>query len=365
MYGKPFLLNLPKLKLLIESSSVDAYLPNASRRAQSLLKYSSSEFLEFTRTRHQVANNELKEIVEFEKEYENGSLRGIKIVRTESEKHCGFRYKKNQIEEIGKIVFNKQRLDDDELNLTELVFIQVSLRWHDELNLLITNDNRLLKNRLWFEGHFPGGDLNIVTLEEAAEIVDLYFKSQGKYYLSTNYTANKGFWYWLSLRLKVPFFNVGDPIIDALAKRFHFALISVDEMGFQYYSGVNNDTMDFAIYHFNYLILLISGIFDSLAIRTHKQYKLAFNGSDNPCRISLQNDLGKLFLRALREKNSALRNHVNEYVNFIKVIYLLRDTILHREGLETPKFESRNADQPWQANLIEVPKETAEWLRLC
>jgi hypothetical protein len=141
--------------------------------------------------------------------------------------------------------------------------------------------------------------------------------------------------------------------------------MSVDEIGGQYYSGVNNDTRDNSIYHFNYFISLVSGIFDSLAIRTKNQYGLVFKGSENPCRTSLQNSLGKEFLKALRERNAPLRKHINDYVHFIKVIYLLRDTILHREGLGDVVFEHRDADGNWRANFIKVPTETATLLKQC
>ena len=183
----------------------------------------------------------------------------------------------------------------------------------------------------------------------------MFLKSKGKFRIACRYSVNKGFWYWLSFRLKVPFFNVGDQILDALSQRFVFSLMSVDEMGFQFYSGVNNDTMDGILYHFNYLISLVSGIFDNLAIRTFNQYHLTFEGSNIPSRISLKNDLGRHFLRALREKNQALRNHINQHVHFIKAIYLIRDTILHREGLKHACFEHRGKEGPWKANFIEVP----------
>jgi hypothetical protein len=317
------------------------------------------------RTPHDVKNEELEKISPFKKQYVDGVLRTIEISRSGSSSSVAFRYLKSQVEEIGKVVFKKPSLTDEELYLTELVFIHASIRWQDELNLLVTNNQKLLENRLWFEGHFPGGELNIMTLEEAAEIVDLYVKIRGLYSLSPNYSTNKGYWYWLSFRTKVPFYNVGDPILDALSQRFVFCLMSVDEMGFQFYSGVNNDTMDSTIYHFNYYISLVSGIFDNLAIRTFNQYTLAFKDSSNPSRISLQNELGKEFLKALREKNAALRQHIQDHAHLVKAIYILRDTILHREGLEHSSFENRGENGPWKANFIKVPVEIVDCLKQC
>jgi hypothetical protein len=364
MYGKPFLLR-PILKILVDSCSVDTSFSSLSKRAQSLFKYKDSEFLEFTRTPSPVNQVEIRDIVQFEKEYVSGALRGINIIRKNMKQETAFPYTSSQIEEITKAVFKKPNPDSGDIALTELVFIQAALRWVDELNLLITTERRLLDNRLWFEGHFPSGHLNIMTPEEAVEIVDLYFKNKGKFHLAPRWFANKGLWYWLSFRKKIPYFNVGDQILGALSQRFVFLLMSVDEMGYQYYSGVNNDTMDNTIYHFNYFISLVSGIFDNLAIRTKDQYNLVFKGSDNPCRTSLNNDLGREFLRALRDKNALLRKHINDHVHFIKTIYLLRDVVLHREGLQATSFENMSIDEPWRANFIRVPAETATLLKQC
>jgi hypothetical protein len=79
----------------------------------------------------------------------------------------------------------------------------------------------------------------------------------------------------------------------------------------------------------------------------------------------LNNDLGREFLRALRDKNALLRKHINDHVHFIKTIYLLRDVVLHREGLQATSFENMSIDEPWRANFIRVPAETATLLKQC
>lgn len=366
MLSRPFVLQKSKLHILIDSLSIDNALSDLTRRAQALLRYNDSGLLELTRTSENVQNGDLQHIVQLQKNYaEDGSLHSMQIVREKSKSDCYFGYKPEQISEIGKSIYNKTSLDGEELNSIELVFIHASLNGHDGLNILVTGNEVLLKNRLWFECHFPGGTLNIMTLDEAAEIADLFMKNRGEHSASCNYRLNKGYWYWLSFRTKVPFYNVGNFLLDALSQRFTFLLMSVDEIGFQYFSGVNNDTMDNAVYHFNYFISLVSGIFDSLAIYTFNQYKLVFRGSDNPSRISLCNDTGKEFLKAVRQKNQTLRDHIHDHVHFIKSIYLLRDTILHREGLQKTAFEHRGKDEHWQANFVIVPNELVYCLKQC
>jgi len=355
-----------KLCILIDSISIDRMLSGSSRREQALFRYANSDDLDFVRTPETVGNSLIRQIVQFRKEYTGDrSLHSIKIVKEKSSSDTYFGYKTEQIDDVGRLIYDKTELNAEERNSVELIFIHAALSRNDGLNLLVTSNETLLKNRLWFECHFPGGTLNIMTLNEAVEIADLFLKIRGRYSASCNHLLNKGYWYWLSFRTKVPFYNVGDPILGALAQRFVFLLMSVDEVGFQYFSGVNNDTMDNSIYHFNYFISLTSGIFDSLAIRTYNQYKLVFKDSNNPSRISLCNDTGKQFLKALREKHQALRDHIHDYVGLIKVIYLLRDTVLHREGLGQVCFESRSKDANWQANFIRVPNELVYYLRQC
>ena len=110
-------------------------------------------------------------------------------------------------------------------------------------------------------------------------------------------------------------------MMDGFSQRLCFLLMCIDEMGFQYYSGVNNITLDNMTYHFNYFILLMTGIFDSLALQTTDKYSLTFKDSNNPSRISLNCKNGKDFLRALREKNLPLREHIQNNNDLIQAPY--------------------------------------------
>jgi hypothetical protein len=185
----------------------------------------------------------------------------------------------NHIHATTRKVYDKDSINQEELDKILTVFIQAVFNSSEKSNIYITNDKLLLKNRLWFESHSPNCPsatcpLNIMSVEEAALFIDLFFKKNEKYFASSRYALNKGLWYWFSMRLKLAHYNVGtptlgDPMIDALADRFYYALMALDEMGIQYFLGSNNDTMDDTLYHFNYLITLITGIFDNLALKTN------------------------------------------------------------------------------------------------
>ncbi len=347
-----------KLRILIDSRSFDALLSKGDQCSERLLRYSTSEPFKFMRSPFEAHHDGLKRVPIFTREYNNeGNLCGIGTTNY----RYYFGYRAEDIEDTGKTIFHKKSLNSDQEEAVTLSFIQAVLNQEGDMDILITNNETLLKKRSWLESHFPGKPLNIATAEEGKEIMDLFSKYRNKYYISGNYLCNKGFWYWLSFRSKIPNFHVGDPFLNAFSNRFVYLLMSADEMGFQYYSGVNNDTMDNTIYHFNYFLSLVTGIFDSLAIRTKNQYNLEFEGNCMPQRTSLNSKTGKEFLRAIREKNSNLRNHITRYVHFIKLVYQLRHLVIHKEMLEKIGFRSGD----WKMNSCKIDQGTANLIHLC
>lgn len=209
---------------------------------------------------------------------------------------------------------------------------------------------------------------NIVTVDEAMEILDFFAKRHSKYYIATGVTTNKGLWYWISLRAKLPHFNVSlndSSMVNALPTRFRYLLMSIDEIGMQYYSGTDNDTLENTMYHFNYFITLVTGIFDSLALETRDRYQITFKGDNNPSRISLSNKAGTDFLKEVKIKNPGLREHINKYVNFIKVIYEMRELVIHREGLRKLALSCNNINENWQANVVAITNEMADTISKC
>lgn len=357
MYPEPFMKKEKRLKILIDSSSVDCFLPNADRRSKALLKYRNNQLIDIVRTPETVVDSDLQKIVAFEKIYdENESLKVIKIKggRSILSQHA-FSYHKETMEAIGKNAYNKDQLNADEWENIELVFIQARLN-----RILVTSNDFLLKT------NFPVKS-NIVTPYKAAEIVDLFLKYHNNYPISHFMNANKGYWYLLSFRTKIPFLHFDvtidsfeeKSILDTLAHRFKFLLMSIDKMGLQFYFCAGNDARDELIYHFNYFISLVTGIFDSLALQTCKKYTLKFKHKN---QISLHNKTGKDFLKKIKEHNPELRKHIHDYVYFIQAIYILRERILHREMLRETGFENRSGG--WKGNFILIPKELTDILRL-
>ena len=364
MDSRNLLTNIEKVKVLLDTNSFNLWITEANRLARAILGHYDSDVINFVRTPRMTTSEELQRVPEYGFELDaNAWIRGLSITRTDSAQSIHFGYRKEDILEIAKVIFAKADITDQEFERILLVFVQATLSMvnREPANIFITGDSLLLTKRLWFESHFPGGILNIMSLEEATVFLDLFLKKKGKYLMSAHFSLNKGYWYLLSMRLKLPHYNVGDLMIDALSQRFEFVLMALDEIGIQFYSGTNNDTMDNALYHFNYLITLTTGIFDNLALKTNSELGINFADLRKVC---INNNGGREFLREIRSRNQTLRDHISNYMTFINLVYELRELIVHREGLAHIAFENRG-DNHWRANLITINEHVRERLRTC
>lgn len=359
------------IKLLFDSKSIEKRIPKLSQRAISLLKYQDAKPLVYLRTEYPAKNALLKKIPEIRLlRQENGH----RYVETPDKGKYGLRrYADLDAQWLGKEILKTETLTKEDLETIDLVFIEDAFNQFEDSSLLVTENNVLLSHRGDFQRKLSSTPLNIVTMEEAAEFIDLSFKYNSQYVISAHCTTSKDMWYWYSFRLKVPHYNVdfskknkttmmemlNNSMMDGFSQRMCFLLTSIDEMGFQHYSGVNNVTQGCMLYHFNYFISLMTGIYDSLALQTMDKYKLTFKGSNNPSRISLNPVNGKEFLKALKAKDLPLRQHIQTNCDLIKAPYFLRESIIHREGLRAIKFD----DNGWKANLISVPQKFVDCLK--
>lgn len=143
-------------------------------------------------------------------------------------------------------------------------------------------------------------------------------------------------------------------------------LRAVDEIGFQYYLGANNDILEAMVYHLNYFIILITGIFDSLAklsaIYHNLEIGVAFVKEKNMNKITLRKKMGGDFLRQLRDQNADLSDFIAREQCFIELIYILRDRIVHRERLPQTTFDYHDGAGSWKASFVEIPEKTLEYI---
>lgn len=371
------------LEIFIDSNSFEKFLSEKNKDVERVLRYSKLDLFKFIRSPLDTNFKELGMIPGFKKIHDEN--RNITDIQIKTDNICStilYDYEPSFVEYLARKIYNKSDPNPFELNSVESILVFDTLksrRNSPNPHIFVTNNEKILNKRLILESSNllnsnRRNSIYIVNVEESKEIMDLFLKYRNKYILYANpitkssMTVNKGQWYSYSFRSKVPNFHVGvdkEPFLDAFSSRFVYLLRSLDEIGIQYYSGANNDTLDDTMYHFNYFISLITGIFDALALTTKNKYNLTFRRDDIPSKTSLHNKAGEDFLKALRDQNKDLRKLINQNVDFIKLIYELRELVIHRKMLEKTllKVHYKNSKSfriinknGWKMNCIKIDK---------
>jgi len=377
--SRPLLNKLKNVGLLIDTKSFEESLNADNRLALALLTYCQMNCITCIRSPFPSSHASLNDISQYTLTIPDKQVSPINppgeivyVVKHGYQEHrCAqaFTYPTEHIELHAISIFKKATIDSNEFDSILLVCILATLngissynKKRDGIFFLITQNESLLRNRLRIESNFCSIQLNIMNIEEASLFLDLFFKKNGLYLARGNYRFNKGLWYEYSLRSKIPHLSSGEPIIAALTNRMQFALMAIDEIGIQYYQGADNDTQDGMIYHFNYLISLITGIFDNLAIKTN-----IFLGINlkNHSRISLSSSNGKDFLHEIDDKDPVLRKLIHDNVHLITLIYQFRELVIHREGLHSLHFHCNSKQGQWHANFIKITKKELNEIHLC
>jgi len=229
---RPILKDAKKIEIHLDSRTFEDMLEQGDRVAFAILRHCDSDCLEFVRSPLETGHDELRKVVEYQLlTDDNSNINGIRVDGEKTKIIMGFGYRMDDIRLIAKEIFCKDEINKEELDTITTVFIQAVFNRTRGSNIYITDNKILLKKRLWFESHFPGVPLNIMSIGEASILLDLFFKKEGNYYATCRYSLNKGYWYLLSMRLKVPRLNFGDAMINALATRLTYALMALDEIG--------------------------------------------------------------------------------------------------------------------------------------
>jgi len=342
MDSRPLLKDAARILVLIDSKAFDDLLTKQNRLAMAILRHRDSKELTFVRSPFETRHEELKTVTEYTLLEKSGTPL-VRIGQTES-----VFYALEEIREIARKTYGRLRVTEDELDRIRTVHVQDVLNRSNEPNIYITDDRVLSRHT------------GVMSLEGASMFLDLLFKSKGKYYASSGYTLDKRYWYLLSMRLKLPHYNEGDRWIDALAFRFCHCLMALDEIGIAFFSGSGVDTI---LYHFSYLIMLMTGIFDNLALKTNTCLKDPFK---NLVRVCLSKPSGEKFLKKVRCEKPVIRRHITRYMNFIQLIYTFRETVVHREALKKLiSFHYRDGVSKWKVYLIPISGKQKDYIRAC
>lgn len=160
-------------------------------------------------------------------------------------------------------------------------------------DILVTLSPELLANR----GNRWINEVNPLTPIEAIKLIGLFLRCKDNYTIKVFGNAgtqalDKGSFYWVAARNLLPamwkYFSAcvevsknTQPWIYSLTdtggsilSRCTRALEARDYIGMQFYVAQNNQTRDNMMYHFDYLTLLLSGVFDAQALVAREVYSV-------------------------------------------------------------------------------------------
>jgi len=230
-----------KLSVHIDTKCFDVLLNGANAKAQNLLEFSSSEFkiseyFEFIRTPGETSFDILSNILPYELGIgRDGKKSVIWIKKSEDDLDTSCTH------------FGYTLTPETEYRLEALVW--KSLNQNNPCSVFITDNKRILGERRQLEVDHVGQAFNIVTFDEGCEIIDLFLKNHKVYRITRIVSLAKGLWYQKSHESKIKRLYLGEPVQNAMVKRFTYLLMSLDKIGIQYYSGVDEDTLENTLYY--------------------------------------------------------------------------------------------------------------------
>jgi hypothetical protein len=346
------------LRILLDSDSLK------SESAKGLINYPDNDIFEFVSlgySKHHVMAQLL-----FNDKSETNRIVIDKSNRASVYKeNTLFGYKISDIKEIAKSTDIKY----DDLLLVYILktFLNVS---KGKKIILVTERKKLFNRLYWKKSGFPELPVySILKPDEAKIFIDLYCKNSNKFIIAPSCYVNKGLWYLYSLKTKVPNYQKiwsviifgGHDIplrvdleenVDSLGDRIIDMLVAIDEIGANYYSGVDNDIKDAIIYHFNYFITLFTGVFDSLAWISKYRYQIKFDLIE---RMGLRINKQKEFLKLLFKTNYKIKNFLGKNSSLINLMYSPRNLVIHRKRLKG--LHVNNVDDNYDLNIIRIPED--------
>jgi len=353
---------MKKMRVLLDSDSLK------SDSAERLLHYNDNELFEFV----SLGNSEKHTVAGLNLETEN-SVTNISIDKSTDYLHgykssTWFGYNTLDIQAVAKHLDIKY----GDLILV-YIFKALTETGKDQKTILVTERKKLLNPLHWKKESFPSvPPHSILSPDEAIIFVDLHCKKYNEFFTAPNFTANKGLWYLYSMKTKLTAYQPAwstvvfdkeiTPDKDNLLKmtaslgdRITDMLIAIDEIGTSYYTNVNNDTQSEIIYHFNYWIMLFTGVLDSLAWISKYRYQIEFKQFE---RIGLRTSRQKDFTKLLFEQNPKLKDFLSKNSSVIKLMYDPRDLVIHRARLSGLRFDNQNEN--FYLNMVRIPESFFE-----
>jgi hypothetical protein len=322
-----------RLQVYLDTSSLDKFLTNTGNNLTKILSADQSLFLSH-RSNISTTSQELKKVHPINVLKERSHLEYIEQIN-------GNIFRRKLTNEQKEFVFLMTLFAATHPNFNRRFFEDSVFVSEDPL--ILENMIRIGESRLSLRDFFPG--VRLVNFSNALRVMDIYSKSKRCYQGAPKNGVTE--WYSLYLLSKASHFPAlyknsiifdnttpGSKPIEALIFRFHKILLCLDYLGKQHYFGEsrknqvvrsdlnegleqlhNNSIPDISklrgfvdvddnlitFYHMEYLISLITGVFDNLAEETRGKYNIEVNG---PMEISLSKSVRGDFLNNVYMNNS-------------------------------------------------------------
>jgi len=369
----------PLLRIVVDSYSFEQELDSGNSDVARILEYNTCPAFEFLRSPKDSPATALRSINAFEfNGGEDRSTGTIKFATGDKDKRssviCAFGYRKVDIESLIDRL-TKSKADESVSHSLTCVFWASALqdalgRAHKKSFVLATNNEVVLKNKPWLESNF---EIKILSIPEALKFMDLAAKSRNLYFASPHHQLSRWRWYLYFAKNTIPNYQLPwsmsvhgkgtlpeaaklGSYLAALLDRTENVARAVDEVGFEFYNGATNDAQDGMIYHLSYLILLVTGIFDSLAWVSYFRYSET-TPRPNLITIRISRDIGRNFRRILEEHNPSLLQWLDENIELVELFYPLREQVQHRDQLQAVAFMKRGGEESWDRNLIRLRED--------
>jgi hypothetical protein len=352
MYSRAIFDHATNLNIFIDSDSFDTPQANNEKIAEKLLLFGKNKQLRYNRTEKKTSNPHLISIPEMNK-WMSETIRGL----------CNqFQNNDNTTKELyfpDRVIneYAEEIFDDYEHSAQTVAKILpiMAYKWFnnkESCSIYITDDEKLLSYRNRLLNQKNSNSICIFSLIESSLVLDLFFKASGLYYSKNSRELTIGYWYHLSTYEKLPhIFGFNDPIMSGLFNRMSFALHCLDEIGIQNFKDVTPNNQYITSYNFTYLISLITGIFDNLAIitdsllhfeiKTHEEKTLSKNR--------------KVFRNCVKETYPELFDFIHNSDLFISLIHEFREITIHREGFDPLTFRKGDKNNGFLTCFVRLP----------
>lgn len=145
--------------------------------------------------------------------------------------------------------------------------------------------------------------------------------------------------------------------LESLATRLEYVCRASDKISYYSLQNPGNDTKAKTAYHFSYMILLATGIFDDLAWIIKYLNGLQMGRKQVDLRDT------KDLCDKLENNNNALQHYLtNDSTQYrIKLFYPMRHKFMHREFIKSMGYINPSKD--YKKNLFSIPSEVVEIIK--